>query len=134
MSENRPMALPCHDVLSRLAREDPEALERLRHELIESHINNAPEKLQLALRQLQFRIDGIRIRSGSALGASRKIYALMWESLMRLQDELHQFSDLTRGKVSLAAARQPPQYPPQQNAHVIPFEPRRVDAKLSGRR
>ena len=63
MIEPLPMKLPSHDVLSRLARDDPHSFELLRHELIENRINRAPEKIRHRLRLLQFRVDGIRRRA-----------------------------------------------------------------------
>ena len=81
-------ALPDHDALSRLARCDPQSFETLRLELIERCIDDAPAPIQLRLRQLQFRIDGIRRRSRSPLGTVVKINALMWDSFLGMNDEL----------------------------------------------
>ncbi|WP_366141817.1 DUF3135 domain-containing protein [Propionivibrio sp.] len=83
--------LPSHDVLSCLARDNPQSFEALRLELIESHINNLPETVRRRLRQLQFRIDGIRRRSRAPLGATIKIHALMWDSFHQMNDGLQDF-------------------------------------------
>ena len=132
MNENRPkVLLPPHDVLARLASEDPEALEALRREAIERHISGAPEGVQLRLRQLQFRIDGIRRTSTSSLVASQRIHALMWESFLQLKEELHRVGLLSRGKGSPPAAGVTL---PKRNATVIPLTIRRSDASMSGRR
>lgn len=90
--------LPSQKELSQLARDNPQAFEALRSELIENVISSAPERLQLRLRQLQFRIDGIRRRSGSPLGALLKIQALMWESFLRLDEALQHFDALTKAR------------------------------------
>jgi hypothetical protein len=133
MSKDRPLTLPSHEVLSRLARENPEALETLRRELIDSYISSAPERVQLRLRQLQFRIDGIRITSRSPLAVSRKIHALMQEFLFQLKDKLQQFGDLSRGNSSLLASRPGCRDGPPRSARVIPLAPRSADSRHTGR-
>lgn len=96
MSRPPTATLPCHDALSRLARNDPQSFETLRLELIANAIDDAPEPVRLRLRQLQFRIDGIRRRSRSPLGATVKIQALMWESFLAMNDELQEFRSKPR--------------------------------------
>ena len=91
MSKRHPATLHSHDALSRLAQSDPQSFETLRLELIANTIDDAPEPVQLRLRQIQFRIDGIRRRSHSPLGATVKIQALMWESFLVLNEQLQQF-------------------------------------------
>jgi len=103
MSKRQPVALPSHDTLARLARNAPQSFEALRLELIENCINRAPETIQHRMRQLQFRIDGIRRRSGSPLGTAIKIQRLMWDSFLRLNDELQDFRTQTRPPPSTAA-------------------------------
>jgi len=90
--------LPSQNELIQLAREDPQAFEALRSELIESTIRRAPERMQLRLRQLQFRIDGIRRLARTPLGALLKMQALMWESFLRMDEALQNFDALTRVK------------------------------------
>lgn len=132
MSENRPVAiLPPHDELARLASEDPEALEALRSELIERYIAGAPEGVQLRLRQLQFRIDGIRKTSSSPLVASQRIHALMWESFVQLKEELHRIGLLNRGKASPPANGRAS---PKRSAAVISLTIRRFETSMSSRR
>jgi hypothetical protein len=92
MRTQQPVLLPSHDTLSRLARDNPQSFETLRLELIERCFDGATEPVRLRLRQLQFRIDGIRRRSGSPLGAAIKIHALMWESFLSMNDELTEFA------------------------------------------
>ena len=96
MSRPPTATLPGHDALSRLARNDPQSFETLRLELIANAIDDAPEPVRLRLRQLQFRIDGIRRRSRSPLGATVKIQALMWESFLAMNDELQEFRSKPR--------------------------------------
>jgi hypothetical protein len=89
-------ALPSQKELAQLARDDPQAFEALRAELIENAIQRAPERLQLRLRQLQFRIDGIRRLARTPLGALLKMQALMWDSFLRMNEALQQFDALSR--------------------------------------
>lgn len=100
--------LPVHDELVELLRRDPEAYEALRRELIEELIEAAPADLKPRLRGLQFRIDGVRSLSRSALGATVRIYEMMWRSFLTLNQELASFP---RG-----TAR-----PPAVKATVLPF-------------
>jgi len=89
-------ALPSQKELAQLARDDPQAFEALRAELIENAILRAPERLQLRLRQLQFRVDGIRRLARTPLGALLKMQAMMWESFLRMDEALQQFDALSR--------------------------------------
>lgn len=82
---------PDHEFLARLAREDPDAYEALRHRLVNELIEHAPEHAQRRLRGLQFRIDGLRRLARTPLGATVKIYSLMWGSFLTLNQELSGF-------------------------------------------
>lgn len=102
---------PDHEALSTLARNDPEAFEDLRRKLVGELIERAPEATKLRLQGLQFRIDDIHRRSSNSLGATVKIYHLMWQSFLRLHDELTNF------RAPLAA--------PPHSAQVLEFRPRK---------
>ena len=107
-------------------------LATLRREPIDSYISSAPERVQLRLRQLQFRIDGIRITSRSLLAVSRKIHALMQEFLFQLKDKLQQFGDLSPGD-SLSLASPPDRRDgPLRSARVIPLAHRSADSRHTG--
>jgi hypothetical protein len=110
--------LPSHEVLARLARDDPQAYETLRSEVIEGFIDSAPQRLRPRLSGIQFRVDGLRrLSRASALGATVKIYALMWESFERLN---HAWQDLRTGSVadcSTPAMR----YAPIRRARILPL-------------
>jgi len=112
--------LPSQEELAQLAREDPQAFEALRSELIESTIRRAPERIQLRLRQLQFRIDGIRRLARTPLGALLKMQALMWESFLRMDEALQHFDALTRAKEGATANL----HGVQVRAQVISFRTR----------
>jgi len=116
MNSRSPATLPDHDALTRLARNDPQTFETLRLELIESCIDDAPEPIRLHLRQLQFRIDGIRRRSRSPLGAAIKISSLMWDSLLEMNDELQKLRSRNR-----ASRRPDPTRRSADSAKVLEF-------------
>jgi hypothetical protein len=105
--------LPAHGELAQLARDDPEAYEALRQELIDDLIESAPDDIKPRLRGLQFRIDGARRCSHSAMGATLKVYSLMWESFMRLNEEMSAFRDGAPAPAS----------PPSPSARIIEFRP-----------
>ena len=113
MSDHPTRQLPPHAELARLARDDPAAYEALRQELIEDLIEGAPEGIKPRLRGIQFRVDGVRRCSRTALGATVKIYKLMWESFGRLNEEMSAFRDGASPRAPLAAV----------DAKIIEFRP-----------
>lgn len=98
-SSTEPGTLPSQNELLRLAREEPQALEALRVELVEQAITHAPERLQLGLRRLQFRIDGVRHRSATPLGAMFKMQTMMWDSFLELNAALQRLEALSQAAV-----------------------------------
>lgn len=124
MIEPLPMKLPSHDDLSRLARDDPQSFELLRHELIENRINRAPEKIRHRLRLLQFRVDGIRRLAGSPLGATLKIQALMWDYFLQMNESLQGLFRLSEERPHLAVAGIKTKQPTAKSARIIEFKPR----------
>lgn len=124
MNEPPPMKLPGHDVLSQLARDDPQAFERLRRELIENRITRAPEKIRHRLRLLQFRVDGICRLSGSPLGATLRIQALMWEYFLQMNESLQEPFRKTGPLPDLPGAAGGNAKPhPAHSARIIKFKP-----------
>lgn len=100
-----------------MARDDPPAYEVLRRQLIDDFIARAPAHLRRRLRGLQFQIDGVRRLSRSALGATVKIYQLMWNSFLTLNDHLQ---DLSRPEAPLCATPGAGDRP-TKSAQIIPF-------------
>ena len=85
---------------SELASTDPEAFEKRRQSEIDKLIDAAPEASKLRLQRLQFRVDGIRRRSGSALGGCVAISELMWTEFAGqggLLESLEQLQSLCAG-------------------------------------
>ena len=113
------MEMPSFDEMVRLAKTDPEALERIRLQLIEdakglaplrqniqvifqdpySSLNprlkiedtiaEAPEACHRRLRGLQFQIDMERRRAGNPMGACVRISKMMHDSLYTLRQTLN---------------------------------------------
>ena len=114
-------ALPSQSALLQLAHDDPQAFESLRAELIDSAILRAPASLQLRLRQLQFRVDGVRRLARTPLGALIRMQAMMWDSFLELNEALQRLETLTRA----TAAQRGPASVLTGDAVVIDFRTRR---------
>lgn len=113
--------LPSHDILAQLARDDPLAYEALRRQMVEGFINSAPERLKPRLRGLQFRVDSVRrLSRASALGATVRIYELMWKSFLQLNEVWQDFVPLENRQ----GARPATKYAPKKNARILAFRPR----------
>lgn len=125
-THHRRKELPCFDELSRLARDDPQALETLRGELVDECIGKAPEHLRLALRRLQFRIDGVRLRSRTSLAAAVKLNALMWSEFLAMNDALQDLVRGAHGRPRLPDADKRRAGRGRPDARVIAFRPRRA--------
>lgn len=100
------------DDWSRLAKDDPSAFEARRLALIEEFLRQFPQPEQQRLRGLQFRIDMVRRRARTPMGACLKISSMMWESLLG-NHGLKSTLDTLSGY---------PNHPvPAKSARVIPF-------------
>lgn len=124
MYKQATMALPSHEILSQLALDDPRAFEALRSAMIENCIARAPQKIQCRLRQLQFRVDGIRRHSRTPLGALMKIQALMWDSYVQLNQELQEIVCQRQGGAPHPREKPYPGVCPVRNARIIEFHTR----------
>ncbi|MCR8915422.1 DUF3135 domain-containing protein [Marinobacter panjinensis] len=82
------MEMPTFDALKDLAQRDPEGFERLRAAAIEDCIRRSSECNQRRLRGLQFVIDARRRTAGSPMKALLDIQAMMYDSLLGLQQAL----------------------------------------------
>jgi len=91
MSVSELIELPSHKILSQLAHDDPQAFEELRREVIDGFINRSPARISARLHGIQFRVDNERRLSRSALGSTVRIYKLMWDSFLQLNDSLQDF-------------------------------------------
>ena len=124
MSRRPPLELPSHELLAKLARDDPDAFESLRRELLDSFIDNAPERLKPRLHGLQFRVDHERRLSRSALGSTVRIYELMWKSFLRLNYEWQDAVRLKDELVDPGGSKQTAAAAPKKSAQILGFLPR----------
>jgi hypothetical protein len=102
------------DTWSEMARNDPEAFERMRLEAIESVINSAPEETQVRLRRLQWRIDQERRLARTPMAACLRISRMMWRSVLGeggLQQRFEELQEVFHGR-NAAPARVPVEAPP----------------------
>ena len=118
-----PMELPSHEVLSRLASEDPQAFERLRRELVDSFIDHAPSRLKRRLSGIQFRVDGVRRLSRSALGTTVEIYQLMWRSFLHLNGVWQDVVRLKDGGMEACPSSFASGAQPVASARILEFRP-----------
>ena len=81
--------MPSFDEMVRLAKNDPETLERIRLKLIEETIAEAPENCHRRLRGLQFQIDMERRRDANPMGACVRISKMMHDSLYTMRQTLN---------------------------------------------
>lgn len=87
------------DRMMKMAKDDPEAFERLRQKMIDEVINEAPEANKRRLIGLQWRVDQERRLAKNPLNACIRISDLMWESVTGeggLLESLGRVSDFQR--------------------------------------
>jgi len=83
--------LPSHEVLAQLALNEPREFEALRSKIIKGFIDSAPERLKPRLFGIQFRVDGMRRLSKSPVGLTVRIYGMMWDSFLGLNQSWQEF-------------------------------------------
>jgi len=120
--------IPDHETLARFARDDPAAYEAWRERMIDALIESAPARLKARLRGLQWRVDWIRKRSGSALGSTLRINELMWDSFHTLNDCWQDLASLTSGKGGRDPSNCPEQPEAQKSARIIELQQHRKPA------
>lgn len=103
--------LPNFERMVEMAKNDPEALERLRLEMVRDAINDAPEEYRQRLHGLQFQIDGKRLLSKNPMQACIEISKMMHESLTEMKTFINGMdSDI-----------ETPELPPVEPAKVLRF-------------
>jgi hypothetical protein len=126
-AQRQPLDLPSHDALAQLARNDPEAYEALRRKVVDGFIDSAPARLKSRLCGIQFRVDGLRrLSHASALGATLRIYALMWKSFQHLNEVWQDFAPLEDEDehADRRGSRPARKYSAKREAHILAFKPR----------
>lgn len=92
---------PTVDELIRLAKEDPEELNRIQKKFSEDIINNASEEQKPRLKGIVFQLDMIKQKSkGNHIKSTIAISKLMWTSFYKMNDELKLFKEESK-KLSL---------------------------------
>jgi hypothetical protein len=124
MNAQQQLELPSHEYLARLARENPKAFEALRSKVIESFIDSAPVRLEPRLRGLQFRVDCERRLSSSALGATVKVFGLMWDSFQQLNGHWQDLAQSKNECLNPTGAVPARESLPSRSAVVLEFRPR----------
>jgi hypothetical protein len=94
--------LPGFETLRELAEHDPERLERLRHDLTEQLIANAPPRSQQRLRGLQFQIETRLRLAPNPIAACIAVSGMMHETLDHLR---HALTDWPRPPPALPGAQ-----------------------------
>jgi hypothetical protein len=129
MAQSPRVDLPSHEELAQLASDNPQAFEALRQEVIDSFIEHAPTRLEARLRGLQFRVDCQRRLSHSALGATVRVYQLMWESFLDLNDGWQTLVKEVDARLSPHAVDPPAPAAPNESARILEFRPRSPSEK-----
>lgn len=105
------------DTWSEMARNDPQAFERMRLEAIEAVIASAPEANRERLRRLQWRIDQERRLARTPMAACLRISRMMWRAVLGpggLHDRFGELQGAFKGQVEAASV-------PPQEARVLAF-------------
>lgn len=121
--------LPSHEVLAQLALDNPQAFEALRRDVLDRFIEHAPTRLEARLRGLQFRVDCQRRLSHSALGATVRVYQLMWESFLDLNDGWQTLVKEVDSRLNPHSVEPPAPAAPNESARILEFRPRTTDEK-----
>lgn len=80
----------------RLAKDDPDAYENKRAEMIQEVIDSASPEVKRRMQGLQWQIDQIRSTSTNPMSSCLKISQMMWDKVIGedgLVDHMHQLSD-----------------------------------------
>lgn len=92
---------------------DPEGFERVRRAVVEAQIARAPAERRARLEALQWRVDRVRERAGSPLGACLRLSQLMWQTVLRREGLLRRIEALQSSPEAL---------PPLASAQVISLQ------------
>jgi hypothetical protein len=101
------------DAWVELARQDPQAFEEKRKNIIETAIQGAPEQQQQRLRCLQWKLDKIRESSRTPMMACLQINRLLWENVTGEHGLLNSLQHLQRSETGSQNRR--------KKAKVIPL-------------
>lgn len=88
--------LPPFEEMERLARENPEELEKMKRRMVDEVIQSAPEHKRKRLEGLQFQIDAKIKTSKTPFQAMERIYDDMMDNFLVLNEHLQQLSKASR--------------------------------------
>ncbi len=83
---------------AQLARQDPQAFETMRTELLNEFIQNSPANQQRKLQGMQWKIELVRQRTNSPAEALAEITGMMWQSAQQLEKKQQDLLDVCAGK------------------------------------
>lgn len=86
----------------KLAKEDPDAYENKRKQMIEAIIDDAAPEIKHRMRGLQWQIDQIRSTSPNPMASCLRISQMMWDKVLAddgLLDHMQQLRSLDTGKL-----------------------------------
>ena len=110
--------IPDFDELASLARQDPDAFEALRADLLEQCVQCAPPHMHRRLRGMVFELNASRQASQSPLANCLDASGKMWKAF----DELRiQLNAVVRPE-ALSEEELASLQPKEQNADVLPFD------------
>ena len=96
----------------RLAKEDPDAYESMRKEMIQEIIDNTEPEVKRRMEGLQWQIDQIRNTSANPMASCLRISQMMWDSVLGDGGLLDNMEQLNNPETIKAAK-------PQASAEVI---------------
>lgn len=68
------------DEMARLAKENPEAFEKKRKEMVQEVIDKSSPAIRRRMQGIQWQVDQVRSTSGSPMASCLKISKMMWDS------------------------------------------------------
>ncbi|MEQ8230383.1 MAG: DUF3135 domain-containing protein [Gammaproteobacteria bacterium] len=96
-----------------LARNDPQAFERARRDVLESLIESAPQDTRRRLTGLQWQIDRMRHSADTPLAACVRISSMMWDKVLGEDGLVEHIEELTGDR--------PPRQRRHRDATVLPL-------------
>ena len=97
------------DAWAALARNNPQAFEAKRNNVLEAAIRQAPTRRRQRLRCLQWKLDQVRLLAPNPMSATGRMHQLMWDSVTGedgLLARLQQFRNAeSPEKISLISAK-----------------------------
>ena len=101
------------DAWAALARNDPQAFEEKRNDILEGAIQQAPVQRQQRLRHLQWKLDQVRYIAPNPMAATLRMQQLMWDSVAG--------EDGLLARLLLLRDGEPPVKKQQRQAKILQF-------------